>query len=131
MKGPLTCLDCAFAPDGGSLAFELMNGTGKRFSLVLDRAIDTPTYDLIFLDGKRSLSLAEEEELLGDVIEFEPTGGLQTGVPVDDISLPGDQNQQGIAECLDAPLDRLDVLGRTPANALGARVMLQRCGGKT
>ncbi len=129
MKGPLTCLDCAFAPDGGFLALELMDRTGKRFSLVLDRAIDTPTYDLIFLDGKRSLSLAEEE-LLGDVIEFEPTGGLQTGVPVDDISLPDDQNQQGIAEGLDAPLDLPDVLGRTLAHAPGPGVMLQRCGGK-
>jgi len=68
IKSPVTYLDSAYSPDGGSLGLLLTDRVGNRISLILDRAIDTPTYDRVFLNGKkRPLSLAEETELLDEL----------------------------------------------------------------
>lgn len=45
----------------------LADRDGQRISLTLDREINTPTYNRVFLDGRGPLSEAEESELLGEL----------------------------------------------------------------
>ena len=63
-KGTLEYIASAFSPDGGSLSLMLSDEEGTRFSLILDRAMGTQTYDRIFYDGDEMLSKEQEEELL-------------------------------------------------------------------
>ena len=67
IKPPMKYLDIAYSPDGGSLGLVLVDRAGKRVSLTLDRAMNTPTYNRIFLDGRGLLSDAEENELLSEL----------------------------------------------------------------
>lgn len=67
IKAPVTYLNSAISPDGGSLGLLLVDRAGEKISLTLDRAIDTPTYNRVFLDGRGLLSAEEEKDLLGEL----------------------------------------------------------------
>jgi len=62
--GNLKYVDCAVATDGGSLALVLSDDQERSFSLVLDRALGTETYERIRYQGKELLSYEEETALL-------------------------------------------------------------------